>query len=134
VRTVTVNLPDRLYSRLKERAVQSDRTVEAELIEVLASAIPLEAELPPEIVTELASLERLDTSSLEKTARKRLSQRISQRLERLHLKQQREGLSEMEARELAELMRKYEGAMLLRARAVALLKQRGCDVAKPSEM
>jgi plasmid stability protein len=61
--TLTVRLPDRLYSSLEVGAAQSNRTLEAELIEVLATAILIEADLPPVIATEIAGLERLDDAS-----------------------------------------------------------------------
>ena len=70
--SLTVHLPDRLYSRLEERASDSNRTVEAELIEVLATAIPAEFEMPPELATELALLDQLDDASLWKLPREKL--------------------------------------------------------------
>jgi hypothetical protein len=51
-------------------------------------------------------------------------------LEALHLKRQREGLTDVETQTLARLVRQYERAMLVRAQAAALLKQRGYDVAE----
>ena len=38
VQSITVNLPSALYNRLKRRAEQTRRTVEAELLEVVATA------------------------------------------------------------------------------------------------
>jgi hypothetical protein len=128
--SLTVQLPDRLYSQLEERASQSNRTLEAELIEVLATAIPVEAELPSDIDKEIAQLERLDDASLWQAARESLTAETSARLEQMHLKQRREGLSETEARALAEMIRRYERTMLVRAEAAALLKSRGHDVSK----
>ena len=58
----------------------------------------------------------------------RLSAEKSAQLEFLHFKRQREGLSETEARTLGELVQQYERAMLIRARAVAILKLRGHDL------
>jgi hypothetical protein len=126
--TLTVQLPARLYSRLEERAFQSNRTLEAELIDVLATAIPVEADLPPDIAKEIAQLEQLDDASLWQTARDSLTGETSACLEQMHFKQSREGLSEKESHTLAELVRQYERTMLLRAQAAALLKKRGHDV------
>ena len=128
--TLTVQLPERLYSRLEERASQSNRTLEAELIEVLATAIPVEADLPPDIAMEIAQLEQLDDASLWQAARQSLTAETSACLEQMHLKQRREGLSETEARTLATLVRQYERSILVRAQAAALLKKRGHDVSK----
>jgi hypothetical protein len=55
---------------------------------------------------------------------------VAAELEALHLKRQREGLTESETETLARLVRQYERAMLVRAQAAALLKQRGYDVAE----
>jgi hypothetical protein len=127
--TLTVQLPARLYSRLEERASQSNRTLEAELIDVLATAIPVDAELlPPDIAKEIAQLEQLDDASLWQTARESFTGETSACLEQMHFKQSREGLSETESHTLAELVRQYERTMLLRAQAAALLKKRGHDV------
>jgi hypothetical protein len=51
-------------------------------------------------------------------------------MENLHLKRQREGLTEVEAQSLVGLVRQYERAMLVRAQATVLLKQRGHDVSE----
>jgi Arc-like DNA binding domain len=40
VQAVTLHLPSPLYERLKERAEQTHRSVEAELLEVVAAAVP----------------------------------------------------------------------------------------------
>ena len=55
---------------------------------------------------------------------------MARRLEKLHRKRQREGLTRDEGIALSELVRKYERAMLIRAQAAALLKRRGYDVSK----
>jgi hypothetical protein len=51
-------------------------------------------------------------------------------MEQLHLKRQRQGLTGSEAEALAGLVRHYERAMLVRAQAAALLKERSYDVAE----
>jgi hypothetical protein len=129
--TLTVHVPDRLYSRLEQRASESNRTVEAELVEVLSTAIPTEFEMPPELGRELALLDQLDDASLWRAVQEKLPAETSARLEQMHLKQRGEGLSETETDDLAELVRQYERTMLVRARAAVLLKHRGHDVSKP---
>jgi hypothetical protein len=51
-------------------------------------------------------------------------------MEDLHLKRQREGLTDAEAKTLDGLVRQYERTMLVRAQAAALLKARGHDVSR----
>jgi len=128
VQTVTLNLPGALYNRLKHRAEQAHRSIEAELLEVVATAVPLADELPAELAEAIAPLALLDDEALRRAARSHLPAEVAAQLERLHLKRQREGLTESESQTLAGLVRQYERAMLVRAQAAALLKQRGRDV------
>ncbi len=128
--TLTLQLPDPLYTRLKRRAEQSARTVEAETLELLATAVPTADELPADLAEAIAPLALLDNAALWQAARGVLPQDSAAQLEQLHLKQQREGLSETEAQTLLGLVRLYERAMLVRAQAAALLRQRGHDVSE----
>ncbi len=128
VQPVTVNLPQSLYDRLRRRAEQSQRTLEAELIEAVASVVPSGDDLPDELAEAINSLVLLDDEALWRAARSSIPTQTAEKLETLHLKRQREGLSETEAKELENLVRQYERTMLVRARAAELLKQRGKDI------
>lgn len=128
IQTMTLHIPDVLYLRLKQRAEQTKRSVEAEALEVLAGAIPVADELPPDLDAALSPLVVLDDASLEQVARSRLPDETTDALEELHLKQQREGLTEVERQTLHGLVQQYERNLLVRAQAAALLKQRGYDV------
>ncbi|MEK9163946.1 MAG: hypothetical protein AAB342_01175 [Chloroflexota bacterium] len=128
VQSITLNLPSALYNRLKRRAEQTRRTVEAELLEVVATAVPIADELPPDLAEAISPLALLDDEALWRAARSHLPAEAASQMEELHLKRQREGLSEAEQQTLARLVRQYERAMLVRAQAAALLKQRGHDV------
>jgi plasmid stability protein len=129
--TITVDLPDGLYSQLKQRAERWNRSIEAEMVDVLSSAIPVEDSLPANLEEELSRLDETDDGTLRLAARGHLSFEVSRQLEDLHLKRQREGLSEIETEALARLFEEYERAMLIRAHAAALWKQRGYN---PSEL
>jgi hypothetical protein len=128
IQPVTLNLPSSLYKRLKRRAEQTHRTVEAELLEVVAQAVPVADELSSDLEEVLSPLSLLDDEALWRAARSHLPTEAADQLESLHLKRQREGLTEAESQTLAGLVRQYERAMLVRSQAVALLKQRGHDV------
>lgn len=125
---VTVNIPRPLYARLQERAAQAHRSVEAELLEVLAVAVPAADDLPSDLAEALAPLPLLDDAALWWAARSHLPAEAAAQLEALHLQRQREGLTETEAQTLALLVRQYERAILIRVHAAMLLKQRGHDV------
>jgi plasmid stability protein len=127
---LTLELPDSIYSSLKQRAEQSQRTVEAELLELLANAMPSGNELPADLAEAIAPLAALDDRSLWVAARNRFSLAAADQLQSLHTKRQREGLTERETETLSDLVRQYEKAMLIRAQAAALLRQRGHDVSE----
>jgi len=127
--TVTLDLPEPLYQTLRLRAAQSQRTVEDELLEVLATAVPVADDLPAELSAAITPLATLNDADLWRAAQTQLPATVAARLEGLHLKRQREGLTGHQEREAAALIRQYERAMLIRAQAAALLKQRGHDVA-----
>lgn len=130
VQSVTLNLPSALYDQLKRRAEQARRTVEAELLEVVATAVPVADELPSDLAEAISPLALLDDEALWRAARSHLPTETAARLESLHLKRQREGLTEAETQALSGLVRQYERSMLVRAQAAALLKQRGYDVSE----
>jgi hypothetical protein len=125
---VTLHLPSTLYDRLKRRAQNAHRTVEAELLEVVATAVPEESQLSADLEAAIAPLALLDDEALWRAARSRMSPEASAQLEGLHLKRQRDGLTELEAQTAHSLVEQYERTMVVRATAAALLKQRGHDV------
>ncbi len=128
VQPITLDLPRLLYDRLKSRANQAHRTVEDELIQVVATAVPVGDELPVDLDEAISPLSLLDDDALWRAARTHLPTEAAAQMEDLHLKRQREGLTETETQILSSLVRQYERAMLVRAQAAALLKQRGHDV------
>jgi plasmid stability protein len=127
---VTLNVPGPLYDRVKQRAQRANRPVEAEFLDVLTAAVPASDELPPDLAEAIAPLCFLDDESLWRAARTSLTGEAAERLQELHDKKQREGLTKSEAQTVTGLVREYERAMLVRAQAAALLKQRGHDVSE----
>jgi hypothetical protein len=76
----------------------------------------------------MAQLVFLDGAALRQAARSTMvSEQVGQ-MEALNLKQQREGLTPEERQALAQLLRRYEHVMLVRAKAAASLKERGYDI------
>jgi plasmid stability protein len=124
-RTLTLEVPDPLYERLMARAARTQRSVEAETLEALTSAVPEENDLIDEISAQLSVL---DDEALWRAARVHFSQDMAHELEELHFKRQHEGLTETEAQRARILLHHYDRAMLVRAEAAALLKARGHDV------
>lgn len=125
---VTVSLPSPLYERLTRRAQRTRRTVEAELIDAVATLPDEPDDLPADMAEAIAALHLLADEDLWRAAGQRLATDKAALIEELHLKRQREGLSASEIEALATLMKEYTRVMLVRSRAAALLKQRGHDV------
>ena len=123
--TVTLEVPNGLYVHIKKRAEHANRSVEDEVLDVLAATVSTPETDHRETI---AALELLDTPALERAARSHLLAEFAAELESLHLKQQREPLTAAESKRAAELIHAYEQAMLIRAHAAVLLKERGMDV------
>jgi hypothetical protein len=125
---VTLHLPDSLYEYFQQQAEHARRTLEAELLRIVAAAAPVDEMLSPELEEAVERLSLLSDDELWQAARGVLSPEESARLESLHLVQQSTGLSSAEKMELAELLQRYEQAIVIRAEAAQLLHERGHDV------
>jgi hypothetical protein len=129
--SITVHVPHPLYSRLEERAMQTQRSVEDALVDALAEAVSfMDAPLPMEVEALIDSLDARSDDALWQLARdSRLSPAAAAHLEELNLKRQGEGLTGDERRMADALVQQYERAMLVRAEALVRLKERGQDIA-----
>ena len=130
VHAVTLHVPSLLYEQLKRRAEQAQRTVEAELLDIVVTSVPMSDDLPADLAEAITPLELLDDEALWRAARCSLPAEAATQMEDLHLKRQREGLTDSEVKTLDGLVRQYERTMLVRAQATALLKERGHDVSR----
>ncbi len=125
---VTLRLPMPLYDHFQSRAERSHRSLEAELLDAVAAAA--EEELSSELSAAIADLELLNDEELWRAARNQLSQDVRSQLEALNYKQQRDELTPAEKETLDQLVHQYDRAVLLRAEAARLLKERGHDVSE----
>ena len=106
VQAITLNLPETLYDWLKQRAEQTHRSIEDELLETVATAIPLTEELPDDLSEAISHLHLLDDQALWRAAQSHLSVEVAAEMELLHLKRQREGLTENETQTLLDFGQK----------------------------
>jgi hypothetical protein len=125
-RAVTLELPAPLYDHFSTRAERAHRSLEAELLDAVATVAADEEELSSEVAQALADLELLNDEELWRAARNRLSDDARSQLEALNAKQQRGQLTLAET--LEQLVHQYDQAVLLRAEAARLLKARGHEV------
>ena len=125
---VTLRLPPPLFDHFQSRAERAHRSLEAELLDAVATAAADEEELPQDAARVLRDLELLSDEELWRAARNRLSEDTRSQLESLNFKQQREELAPAEKEMLEQLVHQYDQAVLLRASAARLLKERGHEV------
>jgi adenine-specific DNA-methyltransferase len=113
--TVTLDLLELLYQKLRLGAAQPQRTVEDELLEVLATAVPLTDVLPADLSAAITPLATLNDADLWRAAQTQLPANVAARLEELHLKRQHAGLTGQQESEAAALIRQYERATLIKS-------------------
>jgi plasmid stability protein len=128
LQSITVQLPSGLYNRLKRRAEKSQRSIEAEVVEAVAGALPADDELSPELSRAVASLATSDDAALWRAVKVQFPADKSAQLERIHMRSQAGIATDAEARQAAELAAELERFMFLRAQAMSFLMQRGHDL------
>lgn len=128
LQTVTVHLPEMLYRQVARRARRMRRSVEDELVEVVSTAMPTMEALPSDIVDDLEQLTYLTDAEMWEAARTTLPRQDSERMQTLVLKRQGVRLTTVEERELKRLTHLADRAMLVRAQAAVLLKERGHNI------
>lgn len=132
-RSVLVELPVDVYEQIKRAAELSHRSVEDVLVEAVMAAAPVIDTAPEALRSSLAHLAYLNDAALWQAARATIPAKQRERLEFLHVIQQQRLLTDDEIAEETNLLRLYQETLLVRAQAAVLLKQRGYDVADPSQ-
>jgi hypothetical protein len=130
---VTINVPENVYSQIQNAAKRSHRSVDQVLAEAVIAVAPILESGSDQLKSALAQLAYLNDAALWQLARSNLSQVQKERLEELHYKQQSTGLSSDEKEEEQALLAFYRETQLVRAQAIALLKQRNYDVSDPNQ-
>jgi hypothetical protein len=133
VQTVTLNVPDMVYQQIRRAAEKMHRPVNDLLVEAVIAAAPVANDAPLDLRSALAQMAFLNDAALWQAARATMTPTQRTRLEALHEKQQREGLSAAERSEDQALLSLYRETILLRAQAAMLLKQRGYDISDATQ-
>jgi len=123
--TVTLNMPAPVYQRAQRAAEALRRPMEEIIVETLGVALPPLDDVPPEMVSELATMSALPDDALWKAARGVMPTKQQTRFRTLSAAQQKRSLNRNEKQELNELRQEYGRVMLRKAQAYALLRQRG---------
>ena len=125
VTSITVQIPQPLYHRLERAAVRLQKPVEDLLAETLQAVLPPADEISPSIQAEIATLDDLDDAELRDVAESEMALRDQQALDRLLDLQSMRPLTDDEAARLEGLRADYGRILLRKARAFALLAERG---------
>jgi plasmid stability protein len=128
LQTVTLRLPNNIYQRVKQRAQAMQRSVEDELLAVVAASLPDEEELPGQLAAELNQLSLFTDDELWQAARATVPANKRERMAELSSRAKEQDLTEEEQQEVEDLTYIFDRNMLLRAKAAVLLKERGHDI------
>jgi hypothetical protein len=127
-KSITLDLPEDLYERVRQVAEQSQRPVERILVESIRLLFGLPS-TSTDIATTLAAMPSYSDAQLWAVVYQRLAWPQSQRLHELSTKNKLEKLTEDQQSEFEHLLTLNDRAMLLRSEALLLLKNRGHDIA-----
>ncbi len=127
-RTITVAVPQETYEPFRQHAERAQRSVEEAVLAAMQAAVADGASSAEERQRVLAALDLLDTAALWRLVRRGAETEDVLVLAALNEKRQREGLTPDEEGVVRELIRHHDRAELLRAKALALLRERGEDV------
>ncbi|MFQ5341312.1 MAG: hypothetical protein ACE5F6_07170 [Anaerolineae bacterium] len=134
MRTVTLELPENLYTRLQQAAQATHRSLDDLLLYAIQVGSPPRWEdAPAEFQADLAALDRLEDEALWHIARSRKTAADMERYQELLDKNANDGLSADERDELVQLRTEFDRFMLRKVHAAALLRWRGYQV-PPAEM
>jgi hypothetical protein len=122
---VSVPVPEELYHRLERAAARLEKPVETVLTETLQAVLPGEDEIPADIRCELVSLAALETEELRQIANSEMTADDQAALEQLLDLQNMRPLNAGESAKLETLRIEYGRILVRKARAFALLVERG---------
>jgi hypothetical protein len=133
VQSVTIELPQNVYEQIEQAAQKRKRPLDQLLVEAVTAVAPVLDTAPVALRSALAQLAYLNDAALWQAARTSMSAEQRTRLEQLHHKAQKEGLTPEEEEEEEALLKLYRETLLVRAQAAVLLSQRQYDVSDPSQ-
>ncbi len=126
--SVSVELPAPIFRRLQQIAEVTHRSVEEVLATTIDAALPPAPNVPVEVADDLASLAVFSDAALWSAAQLALSPEQQRHLSQLSQDGKMRQLTAAEDAELTQLIDAYDRAVLRRAKALALLAQRGYDI------
>ena len=123
--TVSVRLPRPIFLKLKQAAELTHRSVEEILATTVNAALVEPFGLPADLANELAAMHLFSDEALWAAAHPSLSPAEQVRLSQLNHNAGERSLTQSETAEQEHLLDAYHRSILRRAKAMAILAQRG---------
>jgi hypothetical protein len=127
--SVTLQIPEIIYTRLVNTAKATHRPLEEVILRVLQiGSPPTWDDIPSEFQAEVAALDKLDDDSLWQIARGSKTTQDMERYNQLLEGNSNNSLTEEERLELMTLRHEMDVFMLCKAQATVLLRWRGHNI------
>jgi len=123
--TVSVGLPRSVFLKLERAAELTHRTIEDVLVTTVNAALVEHPDLPTDLANELSAMHLFSDEALWAATHPRLSPAEQVRLSQLNHKAGERPLTQAEVAEQEHLLTAYHHSVLRRAKALAILAQRG---------
>lgn len=134
-KTVTIKLPEKLYTSLRRTAEVTQQSLEAVIVQTIAGNLPpLFDDFPADARDELLALQQLSDEELWAVAQSAVPSGQWRRHEQLLQKNADGELSDEERQELEHLRKETDRLVLRRSYALALLKWRGHAIPAPEKL
>ena len=125
---VSINLPERLFQKLKRVADLTHRSVEEVAVTSLEVVLPTDQDLPVDLADELAAMRLFRDDTLWAATTPSLTSAEEQHLLHLNRTAGERDLTSDEKAEQQRLIDTYQRSVIRRAQALAILAQRGHDI------
>jgi hypothetical protein len=134
IQTVSVKLPRPVFQKLERAAMLTHRSVEDVLVATLNAALAEPPDLPTDLANELAAMHLFSDEALWAATHPSLSPAEQSRLNQLNHKAGERSLTPSEKAEQEHLLSAYHRSVLRRAKALAILAQRGHSLPVETEL
>lgn len=134
--TRTIEVPEELYTQLEQRAQAAAQSVDAVIIQTLASSLPpaLEPDLPQAVQDELTAMAHLSDEALWAIARSAMNSDSLALYDLLRERKEDGTLTPQGQQWLTQLSQEADALALRKAHAYALLKSRGHQLPTLAEL
>ena len=126
--TITVDVPEETYEPFRQQAERAQQTIEEAVLRAMHAALADGESAAESRQTTLAALALLDTATLWQLVRRGAETDDVLLLAALNEKRQAQELTAAEEGVVHDLIRRHDRAVLIRAKALALLRERGDDM------